>query len=103
MEQKKYMISARLTDSELQRLHELRQISGLSVSNIIRKWLAEEKLQPRRPEEIHELYVEINRIGTNINQIARKANAGFATKDDIHQLKFLMRAIEEKVAQIANR
>ena len=103
MNQKKYMISARLTEPELQRLNELRQISGLSVSRIVRKWIAGEKLQPRRPEEIHDLYVEINRIGTNINQIARKTNAGFATKDDIRQLKFLMRTIEEKVSEIANR
>ena len=103
MNQKKHMISARLTEPELQRLNELRQISGLSVSRIVRKWIAGEKLQPRRPEEIHDLYVEINRIGTNINQIARKANAGFATKDDIRQLKFLMRTIEEKVSVIANR
>ena len=103
MNQKKHMISARLTEPELQRLNELRQISGLSVSRIIRKWIAGEKLQPRRPEEIHDLYVEINRIGTNINQIARKANAGFATKDDVRQLKFLMRTIEEKVSVIANR
>lgn len=103
MNQKKHMISARLTEPELQRLNELQQISGLSVSRIIRKWIAGEQLQPRRPEEVHELYVEINRIGTNINQIARKANAGFATKDDVRQLKFLMRAIEEKVSVIANR
>ena len=34
--------------------------------------------------------MEINHIGNNINQIARKANAGFATKEDVRELKFLM-------------
>ena len=55
------------------------------------------------PQELHDLYVEINRIGNNINQIARKANAGFATKEDVRELKFLMRTIEAKMAELVKR
>jgi len=103
MAKKDLMVSVRLTSEERKRLDEICEISGLSVSTIFRKWLAEEKIQQKRPEEIHDLYVAINRIGNNINQIARKANAGFATKNDVIELKFLMSAIEEKIIQVANR
>ena len=47
--------------------------------------------------------MEINHIGNNINQIARKANAGFATKEDVRELKFLMRTIEAKMAELVKR
>ena len=47
--------------------------------------------------------MEINHIGNNINQIARKANAGFATKDDMRELLFLMKAIEQKMAKVADQ
>ena len=60
-------------------------------------------IRQRPPGELHELYLEINRIGTNINQIARKANAGFVTKDDMKELKFLMRTIEQKMAKVADQ
>ena len=59
-------------------------------------------IRQRPPKELHDLYTEINRIGTNINQIARKANAGFATKDDMRELKFLMRAVEQRMAKVAD-
>lgn len=43
----------------------------------------------------------MNRIGTNINQIARAVNAGIATQNDIAELKFLMRRVEQLVAEAA--
>ena len=66
---------------------------------------ANDRLIPQQmcpPKELHDLYTEINRIGTNINQIARKANAGFATKDDMRELKFLMRTVEQRMAKVAD-
>ena len=42
-------------------------------------------------------------IGNNINQIARKANAGFATKEDVRELKFLMRTIETKMTELVKQ
>jgi len=103
MANKNLMVSVRLTAEERNRLDEICAISGLSVSTVFRKWLHQEKIQQKHPEEIYDLYVEINRIGTNINQIARKANAGFATKNDVTELKFLLSVVEEKMIQVANR
>ena len=56
-------------------------------------------IRQRPPQELHDLYVEINRIGKNINQIVRKANAGFATKEEIA----VITAAQEMIWTIAER
>lgn len=91
-----HMISVRLTDAERRKLSQICAVSGLPVSAAIREMIGGVTIRQRPPQELHDLYVEINRIGNNINQIARKANAGFATKEDVRELKFLMRTIETK-------
>ena len=100
---KNHMISVRLTAAEREKLRRLCEVSGLPVSAVLRQLISGATIRQRPPGELHELYLEINRIGTNINQIARKANAGFATKDDMKELKFLMRAIEQKMAKVADQ
>ena len=100
---KDYMVSARLTAAEREKLRQLCAVSGLPVSAVLRQLISGVTIRQRPPGELHELYLEINRIGTNINQIARKANAGFATKDDMKELKFLMRTIEQKMAKVADQ
>ena len=45
---------------------------------------------------------ELQKIGVNINQIARKANAGFATRSDIQEVKFLLSKLERLMAAIAD-
>ena len=99
---KKHMVSARLTGEEWQKLRKLCAVSGLPVSAVLRELICGVTIRQRPPKELHDLYTEINRIGTNINQIARKANAGFATKDDMRELKFLMRAVEQRMAKVAD-
>lgn len=103
MPEKTHMISVRLTDAERRKLSQICAVSGLPVSAAIREMIGGVNIRQRPPGELHELYLEINRIGTNINQIARKANAGFVTKDDMKELKFLMRTIEQKMAKVANQ
>ena len=60
-------------------------------------------VKSRPSQEIKDLRTEIHHIGNNINQIARKANAGFATKEDVRELKFLMRTIEAKMAELVKQ
>ena len=97
-----HMISVRLTDAERRKLSQICAVSGLPVSAAVREMIGGVTIRQRPPQELHDLYTEINRIGTNINQIARKANAGFATKDDMRELKFLMRAVEQRMAKVAD-
>ena len=93
---KTHMVSVRLTDAERRKLSQICAVSGLPVSAAIREMIGGVTIRQRPPQELHDLYVEIN-------QIARKANAGFATKDDMRELLFLMKAIEQKMAKVAEQ
>lgn len=97
------MVSVRLNAAEREKLRQLCAVSGLPVSAVLRELISGVTIRQRPPGELHELYLEINRIGTNINQITRKVNAGFATKDDMIELKFLMQVIEQKLAKVAEQ
>ena len=103
MPEKTHMVSVRLTDAERRKLSQICAVSGLPVSTVLRQLISGVTIRQRPPKELHDLYAEINRIGTNINQIARKTNAGFATKDYMRELLFLMKAIEQKMAKVAEQ
>ena len=79
------------------------QESGLSQSNVVRACLEQTEIRPRQPAEITDLYREINRIGVNINQIARSVNAGIATAEDARQALFLLRQVYQLMEAVADR
>lgn len=103
MTTKDYFLSVRLKPTEHQKLKQLCQNSGLPASTVIRQLITGAEVRPRRSKELKELYLAVNRIGTNINQIARKANAGFATRNDMQELLYLMGQIELLMSNIADR
>ena len=97
---KTHMISVRLTDAERRKLSQICAVSGLPVSAAIREMIGGVTIRQRPPQEFHDLYVEINRIGNNINQIARAVNArGFASGEDIAAIT----AAQETIWNIAER
>ena len=52
-------------------------------------------------KEIKEMTYEINKIGTNINQIAYNLNStGTVSKDDVDEIKFLMASVWEVQRQL---
>ena len=101
MQEKSKFLSVRLTAEEREHLDRLARESGLSLSNVIRSCINRTEIRQRQPAEINDLYREINRIGVNINQIARSVNAGIATRQDAKEALFLLRQVYllmEKVA-----
>ena len=78
-------------------------ISGFPTEVYLRALIAGEKMRPRPLNEYAEIRRQLAAIGNNINQIARKANAGFATKEDVRELKFLMRTIEAKMTELVKQ
>lgn len=70
-----------LSEKERRHLERQAQISGLSMSNIIRKLIMGIEIRPRPPDNIPQLIRAVNAVGNNINQIARKVN----TFDEVSQ------------------
>lgn len=52
-------------------------------------------------EQGREICFELNKIGNNVNQIARKLNSGIATKNDINNLDNVSKELN-KIWQLLN-
>ena len=96
-------LSVRLKPEDNRKLRTLTEESGLSASRVIRKLIHGVEIKPRRPEGLKELALAINREGVNINQIARNANAGILTENDVTELMLRQAKIEELLSKAVNQ
>ena len=99
MQEKSKFLSVRLTAEEREHLDRL---ARESLSNVIRSCINRTEIRQRQPAEINDLYREINRIGVNINQIARSVNAGIATRQDVKEALFLLRQVYLLMERVAD-
>ena len=67
----------RLTENELKRLVDAAEVCGVTSGELARKKLFKGKFPQARIARIElETFVELRRIGVNLNQLTRLANAG---------------------------
>lgn len=59
------------------------------------------EIKARPSDEIRKLRTEIHHIGNNVNQIARKINAGFGKREDVEQIQALMKQVYGLMYEIA--
>lgn len=89
-----------LSDAEHEQLMQLCRNSGLSASAVIRKQILGETVKPRPPDCYAELLRVLSGIGTNINQLAHRANSkGYVTQAQIHEAARLARQAWELVRE----
>ncbi len=65
----------RLTPYEYELFEHKVKRARITKSSFIRKVLRNEEIREAPPYEFHEFNIELKRIGTNLNQIARQLNA----------------------------
>jgi hypothetical protein len=73
------IVRVRFTPAEKERLDEITREMGLSLAGYIRRLVLGHRLPSRRPirpipEVNQDLYVELRRIGVNLNQLAQRMN-----------------------------
>lgn len=66
--------AARLTAAELAFVQESAAAAGLSLADYVRRLVLGHRVSPRRDSAADKLLLELNRIGVNLNQIARAVN-----------------------------
>ena len=91
-----------MTASERAHLDQLAKKSGLSLSNTIRACINGTEIRERQAPAIGKLYTEVNRIGTNINQIARRVNGGIGTEEDVERILSLLQKVYHQMERIAD-
>ncbi len=83
-----------MTEREEEMLIQLMAYANQSGADVIRDIVFRERLlQPRIPLLDQKTYAELKRIGTNLNQIAKKLNAdakASATEKTIDELKMML-------------
>ncbi len=89
-------LALRLTEKEYKHLKKEAEKSGLKMEPFIRKLIMDEDIKPRPTEEYLKVVRELNAIGNNINQIARKANAeNHISQEDVDKAtKLIDRAMD---------
>ena len=103
MNKKENVIAVRLTDEQITKIEKLAEELGLKRSETFRKIIDnidEEKIineLKKHTETYRDVAFEMSRIGSNINQIARKLNKNeYLTDEDRELLKQLI----EKIIQL---
>ncbi len=101
MEKKRHRITIRLTDEELNKIREKAKKEGLTISDLFRQSvLGKSAVRRKRKIDcnvVKMLAYEINKIGVNINQIAKRINT--TGEIDIQVLESLVN-IEYTLAEI---
>ena len=92
-----------LTSAQYQLLMEKTEQCGLTKRAFILRLLEEKEIRARPSEEIKELRTEIHHIGNNINQIARRVNAGIAGANEAKRALYLLDQVYELMYKIAKK
>ena len=93
MNETPYKICLRLNAEEAEKLIANAKACGQTRTAYLRRLLNGHDLRPRPTAEFEALRTEIHQIGNNINQIARKANAGFASHDEVTRALRMLDAV----------
>jgi hypothetical protein len=99
-EKRKARFTFRMTEREEEMLIQLMRYSNQSGAEVIRDIVFKERLlQPKIPVLDQKTYGELKRIGTNLNQVAKKLNAN-ATAPEIEKI---VKELKITINQILNK
>lgn len=73
----------RLTDAELLHIEAQAAAAGLGLAEYVRRCVLGRRVDPARPVADDQLLLELNRVGVNLNQIARALNADRPERADL--------------------
>ena len=92
-----------LAEDEFQPLCQNAKKCGLTRSAYLRRLIMNNPVKVRPTKDIQKLIGEINKIGSNVNQIARSVNAGIASPDTAAQSLFLLDRVYEKLDEAVRK
>ena len=81
----------------------LKTIAPYLDQHACNKLILGESIQAAPSEELRRLRTEIHQIGNNINQLARKANAGFASRDEVTRALRMLDRVYELMYQLSQQ
>ena len=92
-----------LTPQQYELLCQQSKQCGLSKRVFLVRLIEGKPVKARPSQEIKALRTEIHQIGNNINQLARKANAGFASRDEVTRALRMLDRVYELMYQLSQQ
>ena len=92
-------ISFRIEEKLEEKIRSQSKKANMTMSSYLTKIISQKNITVI--EEGKNIYFELNKIGNNLNQIAKKLNAGIGTKADLESLSSLSRSLD-KIWQLLN-
>lgn len=99
----RYELCLRLSQAEKEQLETNAEKCGLSKSVYLRRLIMGTPVKAKPCAEIKELRVEVHKIGSNINQIARSINVRQGSSELAQKALFLLGKVYEMMYEIAKR
>ena len=99
----RYELCLRLSQAEKKQLETNADKCGLSKSVYLRRLIMGAPVKAKPSAEIRELRVEVHKIGSNINQIARSIYVGQGSSELAQRALFLLGKVYEMMYKIAKR
>lgn len=93
-------VAFRLTTDELARVQAEAERAGVSVSEYCRAAALGQRVRVRSAPDLSAALVSLNRVGVNLNQIARTLNAGQPVPADLDEVLAEVQAAVERLAEI---
>lgn len=93
-------VAFRLTAEELARVQAEAARAGVSVSEYCRAAALGQRVRVRSAPDLSAALVSLNRVGVNLNQIARTLNAGQPVPIDLVEVVAEVRAAVERLAEL---
>ncbi len=91
-------VAFRVTQDEADRLQIAADRAGVTVSEYCRAAALGARLRARKERDVSSALVELNRVGVNLNQIARALNRGTGLPSDLSEVLDEVRAAVERLA-----
>ena len=101
--QGRHHLHIELTPAQYRLLTEQAATCGLSKRAYLVRLIEGAPIRAKPSQEIKDLRWEVQKIGVNINQIARSVNAGIARAEDARRGLFLLDQVYELMYQIAKK
>ena len=74
----------RVSEEEMQEIDKLCEYAGVNISDLLRMAVFTARIKsPQIPLIDQQSFVELKRIGTNINQIAKAINSGYGNPEQL--------------------
>ena len=98
MRERKNELHLRLNDEEYRKLDQLSHHSGISFNSVLRKLIMEREIHQRPDADFSALASAVDRLGNNINQIAKKANTNTVVSyADMKEVAAIMRGVRREI------